>query len=153
MLRHLVVSAFIVGSAALMAPRVNAQSLDLPFSGSVPTNCTFNNTTPGTLTVSGSTLSSTNSGGANASVNVTCLSPVRVTLSAPIQTGGPTFTPTQCNSALFIGGQLARNVPACDSTGTAIAPISGSQAISASMSVTGAPPGDYNYKVILTLTP
>jgi hypothetical protein len=59
MLRRLVSSTLIVGAVALIAPGVNAQTVDMKFKGTMPSNCTFGTPKEGTLTSQdNSTLSS-----------------------------------------------------------------------------------------------
>lgn len=87
MLRNLFASVLIMGSAVVLsAPDAKAQSVDLTFSGTLGTNCTFSAPTPGVLNfINGNTIGNSPLLG-SASVTVSCSAPANLTISAPIQT-------------------------------------------------------------------
>lgn len=105
MLRHLFASTIILGSVVVLSEiGVYGQSIDLPFSGTINRNCTFSESIdPGELRlITSDTIGSRGPGlsftGAGFSVN--CSGPTNVTITAPIQTAGPTLSPINCSSAL-----------------------------------------------------
>jgi hypothetical protein len=159
MLRRLFTSALIFGGTiVLSAPSTHAQSVLMPFSGTISNQCAFNTASvvAGTLAPSPvtnpTTLASTGSGGGSVSLN--CLGPVNITLSAPIQTSGPTFTPTACQTSLSGGTDI--NYSSCTGTSPASTISATASPLSILMSVSnpaGIPAGAYNYKVTLSIVP
>lgn len=159
MLRHLFACVLIVGGAVtLNTTSIQAQTVNLPFSGTMPTNCTFGTPIPGVLAPNGTNRLTTDSG-SRGSVTLNCLAPANITITAPIQTGGLSFSPTSCTAEFYtVGDQRAGTLlrfQSCSGTSPA-KPINGSQTLSVGMSVmanSGIPPGEYSYNVTLTITP
>jgi hypothetical protein len=159
MLRRLLTSALVLGSAVtFIAPSANAQSVNVPFSGTMTANCTFGNPAPGILFPVGTTTLAANAS-AGARVSLNCSAPANITISAPLQTSGTTLSPTNCSadftSNAGVAGGPAIAFPSCVGT-SAPTSISGLSSLRVGMSVTdtnGIPPGDYSYNVTLTLTP
>jgi hypothetical protein len=155
MLRRLLASALFLGSAiALIPSSANAQTVNVPFSGAVLSNCTFGTPVPGTLSLSGTTLSSSSTPG---NVPFTCTAPANITFSAPIQTGGPAFTPSACLTNVGTLGSPTTGLNTCTGTSTpsAITTTGPNNAI-VGMSVTSPnalATGTYTYNVTLTITP
>jgi hypothetical protein len=157
MLRHLVTSALVLGSAvAVIAPSVSAQNVTVPFRGNIPANCTFGTATPGTISVgrldpSGAVSALTGFDGA---VNISCLAPGNLTISAPVKVSGPSFTPTACRATYGTVGIPTVEFNSCDGTSPAL-PVSGSRALRVGLFITAGaiPPGDYEYNVILSIVP
>jgi hypothetical protein len=164
MLRSLLVSALVAGSAiVLSAPNVNAQSVNMPFTGTIAaTGCTFGTPTTGTLAptpnVNPTTLSGFPPIGTQSSVRMDCTAPPNMTISAPIQTSGPTFTPTSCTVELLVPrfrvverirfeSCAGTNAPTLiDNTGDLVVNMSVSNPA-------GIPSGTYGYNVTLSIVP
>jgi hypothetical protein len=158
MLRCLFASVLVMGSAVVLsALSANAQSVNVPFSGTMPTNCTFGTPTPGVLVPDGSAaLVAGIARGTLGSVSLQCTAPANITVSAPIQTSGPAFTPTDCEAEILLAGgsDLALNL-SCTGTSTP-AQVSGTNTLNVGMRVRSdrpIPPGDYAYNVTLTIAP
>jgi hypothetical protein len=159
MLRSLLVSALVAGSAiVLSAPDVNAQSVNVPFTASVGANCTFGTPTPGRLVLFSNqhTLIADPTYGTPGRVTLQCSAPANITVSAPNQTGGPNFTPTDCQTyiSLEAGGPVTIN-QSCAVTATP-GPIRGTNTLNVSMRVSSPnviAPGDYAYNVTLSIVP
>jgi hypothetical protein len=155
MLHRLVASAFIMGGAvALIAPNVKAQTVDIPFAGTMPTLCSVSNPTRGVLVPNGpTTLTDGASGGSPALVKLSCLRGVVLRFSAPIQTAGPPFNPTDC--IVSITGNVSPIGEVVNCAFSSSSPATGGNGdVVVSMSVTntnGIPPGDYAYNVTMTI--
>jgi hypothetical protein len=98
--RSLLTAALIFAGSVAVAPKVNAQSIDVPFTGSVGGACNVGQVTPGVLGTYSYNLeenpnafSTYSSGGTPGQVSVSCNQDAEVSVSAPVQTGGPQFTP------------------------------------------------------------
>jgi hypothetical protein len=160
MLRRLVASTLVMGSAvALSTPSANAQSVNVPFSGTMPSNCTFGTPTPGVLVPDGSAALVANlTKGTLGSVSLQCTSPANITVSAPIQTSGPgiSLPPGGCVAAILRpGGAILASNTSCGGTGIPVQ-VSGTNNLTVVMSVASdrpIPPGDYAYNVTLTIAP
>jgi hypothetical protein len=158
MLRKVVASTLILGSTVLLnAPTVQAQSTDVQFNVSVATNCIFQQNKPGVLAISsGSVLTANNSTGTQGSVGFVCSGPANITVSAPRQVAGPTFTPSACSAAISRpSGAVVAQVTTCGGTSSPGA-ISGQDTLNVDMSVASSsliPAGDYSYSVTLTIAP
>jgi hypothetical protein len=164
MLTRLVVPAFIVGSAvALITPSVNAQSVNLQFRGTMPPpsiNCTFGTPDSDILVPEGrTTLTSTGA----VRVTLRCLAPATITLSAPIQTSGPSFSPDSCRVAMnqqnpAFPGPTGFAYTSCTGTSppTPVANTVSTGTLVVSMTVastSGIPVGDYAYNVTVSIVP
>lgn len=158
MLRHLFASILILGSAVVLsAPSANGQSIDLPFSGTINPNCTFNESiTPGQLGLIASNTIGTVGPLSGAGFTVSCSAPTNLTISAPIQTAGPTLTPVSCSSSLTapLGGISPITFNSCNGSSPPSSVQSGSGLVNISVQNASAiPPGAYGYKVTVTITP
>ncbi|TAF11331.1 MAG: hypothetical protein EAZ77_00675 [Nostocales cyanobacterium] len=108
--RSLLAAALVVAGSVAIAPKAMAQSVDVPFSGTVGGACTFSSVTPGVLGVFGpvgtptSLYASSFSGpggpgmGSPGQVSVACNQPASLTVSLPVQTAGPAFIPMMLNA-------------------------------------------------------
>lgn len=168
MLRGLLAATLVMGSVIVTsATNVKAQSVNMPFSGTVETNCTFGTPTTGRLSPSSTnpnTLSAEQSNDGNpanaSTVTLNCSAPASLSVSAPIQTGGPSLTPTNCNSTVLVGRTLAPliNYSSC---GGFSSPVTfpntfADPTLLVFMSVQNAsavPSGAYSYEVTLTVAP
>jgi hypothetical protein len=154
--RTLLTSALIIVATMAVGESAFAQIADIPFTGNVKGACNFGSVTPGTMATNMPTnpteLSAEYPGGVRGQVYVTCNEPARVSVSAPVQTGGPVFTPLKSEayikspvgSATSMGGS-----PLSLPTGNSIPLDINARVVKDSPLV----PGTYNYKVTLTITP
>jgi hypothetical protein len=169
MLRRLFASVLVLGSAVVLsAPSANAQSVNMPFSGTVATNCTFGTPTAGQLSLSGTSpntlsaeQSATGSSASASTVTLNCTAPASLSVSAPTQISGPQLSPVNCSSvvrARNLQGSPLINYPSCAGfSSPATFPNNlANPTLEVFMSVQTAgaiPSGTYGYEVILTLTP
>ncbi|MDY7013431.1 MAG: hypothetical protein SVX43_07460 [Cyanobacteriota bacterium] len=154
LLRECLTSALVIAGSLVAMPSVLAQpappsSVDVRFSGVVQGVCNFSTPIPGALAAKGSDfLDSQAPGGAAGQVTVTCNRPARLTISDPIQTGGPPVPVIK--GASFVSSS---NGP----SGSSSIPLSpGQSQLAVDMfvdSATPLPPGNYDYSVTLTVTP
>ncbi|WP_353932657.1 hypothetical protein WJM97_08755 [Okeanomitos corallinicola TIOX110] len=97
--RSLLTAALILGGSVIAAPKVNAQSIDVPFTGSVGGVCNVGQVTPGMLGTYSPGGPGTNPtmldtyapGGSQGKVAVSCNQDAVVSVSKPRQTGGSDF--------------------------------------------------------------
>ena len=157
--RSLLVSTFGLMTGVIFSPSVFAQSVDVPFNGTVPGACTFNNPTPGVVVPNNTfnptaLLGGTSGMGRTGFVQVNCNTSANVTISEPIQTGGFKFSPKSNYSNASLTGA---NGDFIQTTGTSTLPlkagITNFQVRMFSESTTVLPPGNYEFKVTLTITP
>ncbi|MFQ4143375.1 hypothetical protein [Chlorogloeopsis sp. ULAP02] len=145
----------LVGSVAL-APKTMAQTVDVPFTGTVTGACNFGQVTPGSLGVNQpsnpTTLASNYSEGVFGQVSVTCNAPSQLTVSQPVQTGGPNFTPIFSDAMV---NSLFGSTNATDGSPLMLPPGSPMMLNVDMIADKGSPltPGTYDYKVTLTVTP
>jgi hypothetical protein len=163
MLHRLVASILMVGAVALIAPSVNAQSKTIEFSGTMPPppdNCSFGIPSFGKLQPEGRT--KLTSAANNGFVYLICLAPANITLSAPIKSIGPSFSPNACEVSLRQESDRPAPVVfsynSCTgiSSPTPVASVTSQNNLYLSMSVaasSGIPVGDYTYAVILSIVP
>jgi hypothetical protein len=158
MLRRLFASTLVLGSAVvLFAPYAKAQSVDLTFSGSVNTSCTFGAPVPGTLIYDAVTpaLLTFGRGGSRSSVTLDCATASNLSAGSLTQTGGPSLNLANC--LISIGSsKLAADISVtnCSGSGTALY-SSGAGTIFADLRVgsnTSFQPGTYSFKITLTAT-
>ena len=101
--RLLLSSAFILAGSALMAPQTLAQTVDVPFSGTVPGACSFGVPVAGTLQLdnagnnAGKRLFTQNPG----QVAITCSQPVNISVSPP--TSSNAISPASQSSNVVVG--------------------------------------------------
>ncbi|GJD21099.1 hypothetical protein RIVM261_060550 [Rivularia sp. IAM M-261] len=166
----LATTLLILGTLAI-APKTMAQTapqsmmpqtVDVPFSGQVTGICNVGEITPGTLVPTGSTTGpiALSSGapfspnGTPGKVVVTCNSPASIAVSRPVQTGGPAFSPMKSDATVRLpGGPIAG---AMGGTPLRLSPSPNAIPLEVGMIVDkGSPlaPGNYNYKVTLTIAP
>ena len=155
--RLLMTCALVVMGAAAMAPKANAQSIDVPFSGTVGGNCTFSDVTPGKLGVNSSTRATTLAAGYRdgvmGKVSVTCNRSSSLRVSKPVQTSGPSFTPTRADG--YVDSPVG-STTSSSSSGLRISSIG--RAIPLEVDMKGdkgatLAPGTYGFKTTLTVTP
>ncbi len=158
MLRHLLASVLVMGSAAVLsAPSAKAQSVDLTFSGNVNTSCTFGAPVPGTLVYDAATsaLIAFGKGGSRSSVALDCAAASNLSVGSLTQTGGPSLNLANC--LISIEGSLLPvniSVTNCSGSGSALY-YSGAGTIFADLRVrsnTSFQPGTYSFKITLTAT-
>ncbi|WGV25420.1 hypothetical protein [Halotia branconii] len=154
--RSLLTAVLVIVGSVVLAPKTMAQTVDVPFTGSVNGACTFGQVTPGKLGLNQPTsptaLAGGFSGGVFGQVSVSCNQPARVSISQPQQTGGPAFTP------MFSAGHINSPVGSTDSNSGSPLPLptGGSVPLSVDMIVDkGSPlvPGNYSYITTLTIVP
>jgi hypothetical protein len=154
--RSLLTAALILVGSVALAPKTMAQTVDIPFTGTVGGACNFDQVTPGSLGMNQPSnptgLAGGFPGGAFGKVSVTCNAPSQLTVSKPMQTGGPTFTP------MFSDAFVNSSVGSTNTTGTSplMLPVGSPTMLDVDMFVDkGSPltPGTYDYKVTLTVTP
>lgn len=178
--RSLLTAALIlVGSVAIgESASANGPSIDVNFAGTVPGICNFGAVTNGTLGTDGMggtmgvyKLSSTIPGGSPGSVTVTCNQSANLQVSAPIQTAGPTGNRVGAKvsgySTMGFSGDVLTGDPV-DVLGyyggypsSSIYLNYGSTLLNVNLGVEPFPnpntpylkPGNYAYKVTLTVTP
>ena len=151
MIRHLALASVLaIGSSVFLAPTAKAQTVteQVPFTGTVPVVCEFENTTPGVMTPDtnpATQLSSFNTGGVSGYTYLTCNSgsEVRVAPTGVVQTDGPLLNPS-VSTAYVNGG-----------TGPIVYPTPvQNQEIEVDLTVDqgGAllPAGDYGFEVTVT---
>lgn len=159
--RLLMTCALVVMGAAAMAPKANAQSIDVPFTGTVGGACTFSALTPGKLGVNSSTratsMHSSYSGGAEGKVNISCNRASSVKVSKPMQTAGPRFTPQSYfaqvldpNGRTTYVTQSSSNAPLSITTSSNPIPLRVRMSVSKGSTLA---PGTYGFKTTLTVTP
>lgn len=152
-----------VGSTSL-APSVLAQSVDVPFSGTVPGACSFNTPTPGVLAVNstvtptmllgGTALNGTVNKGRAGFVQVVCNTNANITINEPVQTSG-----FQCNLTRNFASAVLQgaNGNVIETSGTSTLPIqAGNTSFQVRMEVecdSPLPPDQYEFYVTLTITP
>ncbi|MBD2100865.1 hypothetical protein [Leptolyngbya sp. FACHB-261] len=155
--RTLLASVLTLSSAVAFTPAAGAVTTDIPFTGTVLSVCAFVPTAGLLGTTDNSTaLDSTATGGLAGIAVLTCNTRTNLTVDAPIQTLGPSFTPTAA-SATVSGNGLVNNVLS-NLTGPA-APVAlpiGVTTLNVNMRVVKddfLEAGAYGYKVKLTATP
>lgn len=146
--RVLVASAIALGSSLAIATTANAQSVDIPFNGTVPFQCAFGPVTPGTLVpdagTPATTLSSLYPGGANGNTSILCNSSADINVTSVTQLAGQPitnlFTLTLVNGtpSLPVNPGINTNLDVALTVGSLTAPLE---------------PGDYTYQVTLTAVP
>jgi hypothetical protein len=170
MMRHsLLAAALILAGGAFMAEGAYAQSVDVNFSGTVQGRCNFGNVTNGILVTDGPgtpqgayKLGSPFPGGSAGQVTVTCNQPASLQVSAPIQTAGPTgnrvgaavsspYGGVTTGDPVFIPGAPGGPNPLFLNPGAT--PLSVNLVVEPGFNNPYVQPGNYGYKVTLTVTP
>ena len=162
MIRRLIVTSVLaVLSAAAIAPKANAQSIDVPFTGTVGGACTFSGLTPGKLATEApgdlNGLYSYTNGGTDGKVSISCNRASSLKVSKPVQTQGPQFTPTTylaearapSGKYTYIS-QNGSGAPLTIATSTNPIPLRIRMKFYSRSSLT---PGTYGFKTTLTVTP
>ena len=152
--RSLLTAALIVAGSVIAAPKTMAQSVDVPFTGTVGGVCNINNVTGGTLVpnqeVNPTALYTQTTGNVNLSCNQTAL----VSITQPMQTGGPAFTPVYGYGYAY--GYYGGSYTITDGTTVTHSIPSGTTDLSVQAYLDkGSPltPGNYSYVTTLTVTP
>ncbi|HLO87398.1 MAG TPA: hypothetical protein VK203_20660 [Nostocaceae cyanobacterium] len=167
--RSLLATALVLAGGAFMAEGAFAQSVDVNFSGTVQGRCSFGNVTNGILvTDSPGTpqgaykLNSFLPGASAGQVTVNCNQPASLQVSAPIQTAGPTgnrvgasvsspYGAVNTGDPVFIPGSSSGPNPLYLNPGST--PLSVNLAVEPSFNNSYIQPGNYAYKVTLTVAP
>ncbi|MDM9381422.1 hypothetical protein QUB80_11990 [Chlorogloeopsis sp. ULAP01] len=154
--RSLLTAALILVGSVALAPKTMAQTVDVPFTGTVGGACNFDQVTPGSLGMNQpsnpTALAGGFTGGAFGQVSVTCNAPSQLTVSQPVQTGGPTFTPMFADA--FVNSSSGSTF--ANGGSPMMLPVGSPTMLNVDMYVDkGSPltPGTYDYKVTLTVTP
>ncbi|MEJ1933134.1 hypothetical protein WDZ92_23270 [Nostoc sp. NIES-2111] len=155
--RSLFAAALIFMGSLALAPKTMAQTVDVPFTGTIGGACTFGQVTPGSLGVNQVTnptaLAGGFPGGTLGKVSVTCNTPASVVTSPAVQTGGPAFTPINNTSSSAVriagSGSWAVGTPLQLNPGISL-PLEVDMFVDKGSTLS---PGTYNYKVTLTITP
>ncbi|HEY9633703.1 MAG TPA: hypothetical protein V6D14_09875 [Coleofasciculaceae cyanobacterium] len=148
----------------VLAKNAVAQSVDVPFNGTVPGACNFNTPTPGALAVNdtfkptmllgGTSLGGTIAKGRSGFVQVVCNTPANVTINEPVQTRGFQFNIKRNFASAVLTGA---NGDVINTTGTSTLPIKAGitnfQVRMETESDQVIPPGNYEFYVTLTITP
>jgi hypothetical protein len=173
MIRHtLLASALVIVGTVATAPQTMAQiappnstlpqSVDVPFSGQVTGVCNVGEITPGVLMPNTPTnpmmlaagSGTTTNAGTPGKVVVTCNSSARIAISKPVQTGGPAFTAMKLDATVKApSGMMTGSM---NTMPLSLSPSPNPIPLEVGMFVDkGSPltPGNYNYKVTLTITP
>ncbi len=152
MFRALVTSALVFAGGALLAPKVLAESVSVPFSGVVPGTCVFKTVTGGQLGETGFGLATPAFGGTGASgqVEIDCTGPGSLSVGYPIQTGGPTLSGLRDAQVDLFGFIVTPNdSPAPIPFGMGVYPVD----MVAENNGGPIDPGAYSFEVNLTITP
>lgn len=153
----------LVGSTFIAKSAV-AQSVDVPFNGTVPGACTFNTPTPGVLAVNdtfkptmllgGTAVGGTIARGRAGFVQVVCNTAANVTINEPVQTRGFRFNIKRNFASAVLTGA---NGDVITTNGTSTLPMKAGttnfQVRMESESDSLIPPGEYEFYVTLTITP
>jgi hypothetical protein len=162
--RSLLTSALALVGGAVVVPKALAQSVNVPFNGTVPGACTFNTPTPGVLAVNdtfkptmllgGTSLGGTIAKGSSGFVQVVCNTAANVTINEPVQTSGFKFNIKRNFASAVLTGA---NGDVINTTGTSTLPIKAGitnfQVRMETESDSVIPPGEYQFYVTLTITP
>lgn len=168
--RSLLTAAFILVGTAAVSESAFAQSVDVNFTGTVQGICGFGAVTNGNLATNGPSgisvyeLSSAIPGGSAGQVTVNCNQYANLQISAPIQTGGPGGNQAGAVVSSSYGASVSSGVPIPSlpygGGGYGSLPLnSGATPLSVNLGVVPTPgnpylqPGNYAYKVTLTVTP
>lgn len=153
--RSLLASAIVLAGVAAYAPQSNAQTVPVPFNGTVTGGCIIGNITPGTLFFNGTDQFSTpgfgSTGGSAAQVEIDCTGPGNVNISTPSQTGGTTTF-----SGVLDAQLSSANIGTVTPGNTVPLPLLNdvySVDMTASTGGQAAAPGAYTFEVQLTVTP
>lgn len=159
MFRRLVVtSSLMLGSLIALGPAALAQSVDVPFSGTVPVQATFSTGSAGTAEtmVSGSPGTITNifESSTPATLAVQSSTPATITVSPPRFVSGPTPDPAGTIGIGFLKFG-STNVRSDVGSGTASLPTGETQLeVNLHVERPGVfMPGNYTYVVTLSVTP
>jgi len=159
MSRFLLTSALILVATATVSKSAFAQTVDIPFSGNVSGGCTFGTPTAATLginTLSNPTILSsayTANGGTAGKISVSCSPSAKLSISIPVKTSGPDFTPS---SLIGVASTSSGSTNSSSGAAPISLPAGNSIPITIDMYVTNSAPlqaGTYNYKVTLTAAP
>jgi hypothetical protein len=162
--RFLLASALGLISYTALTPKTFAQSVNVPFSGTVPGSCAFNTPTPGvlavddvvkpTMLIGGTAPGGTIAKGNPGFVQVVCNTNANVTINQPVQTSGFKFNIKNNFASASLTGATGDFI---STSGTSTLPIKqGTTSFTVRMqteSDTLIPPGNYDYYVTLTITP
>jgi hypothetical protein len=157
MRRSIITSALTLVGTVAIASTATAQSTDIQFTGTVPAQCTFQRPTNGVLGFSAqnntSSLSSQAAGGSPGEVTLLCNTAANLTISRPVQTGGPQITAASATATVTsrLGSATSNSSLSVPRNAT---PLPLSVNVNVSNGRRGLlNPGTYTYVVTLTATP
>ncbi|MBD2293471.1 hypothetical protein H6G06_08210 [Anabaena sphaerica FACHB-251] len=158
--RSLLTAALIIAGSAAIVPKAMAQSVDVPFTGSVGGVCNVGQVTPGLLGTNSpnnpTSLAAMLPGGSFGQFSVSCNQQALVSTSVPVQTGGPGFIPMFSGS--FVNSPYgSSNANSGGTSSSHSIPPGGPTTFSVDMYVDkgGIPltPGNYSYVTTVSITP
>lgn len=161
-LKTVVIPTLMLIGIGVGTPRSLSQSAEVSSNKTEHSSCTFGIPTVGILLplVAENKLSSfPSANGTPATVSLSCTQSVNLVISAPVQLSGSHFTPTACNTVVYLPLGMSyitgKNFPFCAGSGSPTPINAGSSGVlEIDMFVQGAiPSGDSQYKVTLTITP
>ncbi|TAE60442.1 MAG: hypothetical protein EAZ76_15760 [Nostocales cyanobacterium] len=160
--RSLLTAALILAGSVAIAPKASAQSVDVPFTGSIGGACNVGQVTPGVL---GSyspnpgnptmLISEPMYGGTRGLVSVSCNQNSEVSVTVPVQTGGPSFIPIYFYSNV-VSPHGSSWADMNGNNGTHIIPMGGPTQLDVGMIVdkgVALTPGVYNFVTTVNITP
>jgi hypothetical protein len=146
--RVLMAFAIALGGSLAIATTANAQSVDIPFNGTVPFQCAFGPVSPGVLTPDGGTLtfslSSLYPGGVNGNTSILCNASADINVTSVTQLAGQPIT--NLSTETFVNGTPSLPVSPGVDTNLDVSLTVGSL-------TDPLEPGDYTYQVTLTAVP
>src|SRR3712207_1398879 len=154
--RFFLASTLVLVGSASFAKSAFAQSVNVPFNGTVPGACTFNTPTPGVLAVNdtfkptmllgGTSIGGTVAKGRAGFVQVVCNTAANVTINEPVQTSGFRFNIKRNFASATLTGA---NGDVITTTGTTTLPIKAGitnfQVRMETESDAVIPPGEYEF--------
>jgi hypothetical protein len=169
MSRHILAATLLVLASAIgFCSQVKAETVDVPFSGTIAPKCTFSNVVAGTLAQgsSGNLLEGSASFGTQGSVNIFCNTSATVSVGEPADNGstGPsTFNPAGYGGSIIAVGAniagspnaIAKSWQSVSATSLSVSPITTTNikvSVLRDATVT-LQAGTYSVKATLTSTP
>jgi hypothetical protein len=163
----LAASVLVIASAISFCAQAKAETVDVPFSGTIAPKCTFSNVVAGTLAPgsSGNLLEGSTSFGTQGSVNIFCNTAATVSVSEPVDNGstGPSTFANGYDGAIIAAGKSTAGSPRAitnawqgvSATSLLIPTITTTNIKVSMLKDAGSTlqAGDYSFKVTLTSTP
>ena len=153
--RFALAATLILAGIVAVAPKASAaDTVNIPFTGTVQSTCGFSNVVGGQLTFNGSSFSSSSAG----SANIQCNAPASLTVSYPTASSN---NPNYNNGYYYdsLTASLTAQGSTIDNYYGGSIPISANTSIPLSVSMSGSnyysayTAGTYNYTVTVTATP